>query len=165
MPELNRERRHWEDLASADPMWVILTEPGREQRWDADAFFQSGRAEIDRVFVQLAAHGLAPRGDVALDFGCGLGRLTQAMCERFEKVYGIDISEAMIAGARSHNRHGTRAVYHVNTVDHLPVVPTGTVDFIYSRLVLQHVPRATESATSASSPASWHQAACASFRC
>jgi len=91
MSELKRERRHWEDLASSDPMWVILTEPGREGRWTADEFFQAGREEIDRLFAQLASAGQRVRPGVALDFGCGLGRLTQALCARFDHVYGIDI--------------------------------------------------------------------------
>jgi SAM-dependent methyltransferase len=144
MAELNRERRHWEDLASFDPMWVILTEPGREGRWTPEDFFQSGRDEIDQLLTRLPSMGISVHPGVALDFGCGLGRLTQALCERFGRVYGIDISETMIAGAKSHNRHGDRAMYHANAVDQLPMVPTGTVDFVYSRLVLQHIPRAAQ---------------------
>jgi ubiquinone/menaquinone biosynthesis C-methylase UbiE len=85
--------------------------------------------------------GMTVRPGIALDFGCGLGRLTQALCERFGSVYGIDISETMITGAKSHNRHGDRAIYHANALDQLPMVPTRTVDFVYSRLVLQHIPR------------------------
>jgi SAM-dependent methyltransferase len=144
MAELSREKRHWEDLASSDPMWVILTEPGREGRWTPEEFFQAGRDEIDQLFGNLTAMGIPTARGTALDFGCGLGRLTQALCERFEGVYGIDISPTMIAGAKSHNRHGDRAMYFANDLDRLPMVPTGTVDLVYSRLVLQHIPRAAQ---------------------
>jgi SAM-dependent methyltransferase len=144
MSELKRERRHWEDLASSDPMWVILTEPGREGRWTPEDFFRNGREEIDRLFSALSSLGISARPAVALDFGCGLGRLTQALCERFGRVHGIDISETMVAGARSYNRHGDRAVYHANAVDRLPMIPDGAVDLVYSRLVLQHIPRAAQ---------------------
>jgi SAM-dependent methyltransferase len=144
MSELNRERRHWEELASSDPMWVILTEPGREGRWTPEDFFQAGREEIGQLFTQLPSMGLSVRPGIALDFGCGLGRLTQALCERFERVYGIDISETMIAGAQAHNRYGDRAMYHANALDSLPMVHSGTVDLVYSRLVLQHIPRAAQ---------------------
>jgi ubiquinone/menaquinone biosynthesis C-methylase UbiE len=88
--------------------------------------------------------GMTVRPGVALDFGCGLARQTQALCERFGSVYGNDISETMIIGAKSHNRHGDRAIYHANALDQLPMVPTGTVDFVYSRLVLQHIPTAVQ---------------------
>src|SRR5690242_6847927 len=144
MAELSREKRHWEDLAASDPMWVILTEPGREGRWTPEEFFQAGRDEIDQLFARLVAMGIPIGRTTALDFGCGLGRLTQALCERFDRVYGIDISATMIAGAQSHNRHGERAMYFANDLDHLPMVPTGTVDLVYSRLVLQHIPRAAQ---------------------
>jgi SAM-dependent methyltransferase len=141
MSELNRERRHWEQLAASDPMWVILTEPGREGRWTPEDFFESGREEIASLFGQLAEMHQPIRPGIALDFGCGLGRLTQALCARFERVYGIDISERMIEGAKAHNRCGDRAMYYANAVDRLPMLASGTVDFIYSRLVLQHIPR------------------------
>jgi SAM-dependent methyltransferase len=122
-------------------MWSILTEPGKQGRWNENDFFQSGRDEIARVLSLLGRHGLSPRFGTALDFGCGIGRLTQALGERFERVHGVDISSTMIAMAREKNRVGSGVTYHVNATDSLPTLATGTVDFIYSNIVLQHIPR------------------------
>jgi trans-aconitate methyltransferase len=142
MADLNREREHWERLAASDPMWVILTEPGRERQWDPAEFFESGRREIQDVFARLDTLGIQPRRAVAVDFGCGLGRLTQALAERFDQVHGIDISDTMVSQAVARNSHGSRVAYHVNSVDSLPMITTGGANFVYSRITLQHVPRA-----------------------
>jgi ubiquinone/menaquinone biosynthesis C-methylase UbiE len=122
-------------------MWIILTEPGKQGRWNENAFFQSGRDEIAQVLRLLDGQGLSPRFGTALDFGCGIGRLTHALGERFERVHGVDISPTMIAMAREKNRVGSRVTYHVNATESLPMLATGSVDFIYSNIVLQHIPR------------------------
>jgi len=47
---LDRHRRDWEDLAEIDPLWAILASPEtRGGRWNVDAFFASGEAEIAEV--------------------------------------------------------------------------------------------------------------------
>ncbi len=65
-----------------------------------NAFYQ-GRNEQDQLHAGLAANvALPPDGDVKriLDLGCGIGRLTQAMKERFPQaeVWGIDAGGPMV---------------------------------------------------------------------
>jgi SAM-dependent methyltransferase len=138
---VHREQQHWDRLASQDPMWVILTEPDKAGKWDERAFFESGEREISAALALLRERFcLTPRRRTAVDFGCGLGRLTQALATHFEHVHGIDISERMVSEARLRNRYGDRVTYHANVTDELPMLATASVDFVYSRLVLQHVP-------------------------
>lgn len=142
MTELGREKRHWEVLAQSDPMWIILTDAGKEGRWSSEEFFDSGRREVASALALLRERfGVTPRPGTALDFGCGLGRLTQGLAGHFERAVGVDISSAMVEQARAHNRHGARVEYHANATDGLPMLADGSVDFVYSRLVLQHIPR------------------------
>ena len=47
----------------------------------------------------------------ALDFGCGVGRLTQPLADHFEEVRGVDVSPVMLEQARQFNRHGDRCQY------------------------------------------------------
>ena len=69
--------------------------------WDVGKFFQSGVFEIDAM-LQYAESIQPLRGKkYALDFGCGVGRLTQALASHFERVCGVDISPAMIQHART----------------------------------------------------------------
>ena len=142
MTEQRREQRHWERLAQSDPMWVILPEPGKRGAWNEADFFDSGVREISAALSLLRERlGLVPRSGRALDFGCGLGRLTQALAERFDHVDGVDISATMIENASQRNRHGARVAYHVNATDRLSMIPDGTMDLVYSRITLQHIPR------------------------
>lgn len=142
MKKLRREQSHWERLAADDPMWVILTEPGKRGAWDEVDFFESGRREISDALALLKDRfEITPRPGVALDFGSGLGRLSQGLAEHFDQVHGVDISATMVGNATEKNRHGDRVTYHVNTSDRLPMLTNDSVDFIYSRITLQHIPR------------------------
>ncbi|GAO02284.1 class I SAM-dependent methyltransferase [Anaeromyxobacter sp. PSR-1] len=136
-------RRSWETLARSDPLWAILTDPARKGgRWDLDEFLASGRVEIERVMARAAELGRPARRERALDFGCGVGRLTQALCAHFERCDGVDIASGMVEQARRLNAFGDRCAYHQNTVPDLRLFPDGTFDFAYSNIVLQHVPPA-----------------------
>ncbi|HYM95855.1 MAG TPA: class I SAM-dependent methyltransferase, partial [Candidatus Sulfotelmatobacter sp.] len=102
-------------------------------------FFQTGVSEIDQVLGDLARLGVTVEPGRALDFGCGPGRLTQALAAHFTQVDGVDISPSMIALANQHNRHPDRCRYHLNRSDSLAIFPDETFDFVYSNITLQHM--------------------------
>jgi SAM-dependent methyltransferase len=138
--KLTEVQRYWDDQAHSDPMWAILTDPAKTGgRWDADEFFATGIREIGAVMEQAAAWGKPVARRSALDFGCGIGRLSQALAEYFDHVYGVDISSKMIELAREHNRKGARVEYRCNLVTNLGEFETGSIDMIYSWITLQHV--------------------------
>jgi ubiquinone/menaquinone biosynthesis C-methylase UbiE len=82
--------------------------------------------------------GVTVQGDRALDFGAGVGRLSQALATHFREVDGVDISAPMIEQARKFNRFGERVRYHLGTAQRLPF-DDATFDFVFSKIVLQHV--------------------------
>ena len=130
----------WNELAAKDAMWAVLTGPLATRRtWDADAFFKTGVAEVDSMLDRVRRAGVIPRFQRALDFGCGVGRLTQALGRHFERVDGVDISSAMIARAQALNRLGDHCQYHLNEADRLVAFPDGEFDFVYSMITLQHI--------------------------
>ena len=93
----DRHQQDWERLAEVDALWAVLTRPGRKGgRWDVDEFFATGEAEIAHVFSVAASLGRPARRGRAIDFGCGVGRLTRALGTRFESALGVDISAGMI---------------------------------------------------------------------
>lgn len=127
-------QREWEDLAQLDPLWAILTDGTRQfGGWNAEEFFASGQREIDHLMQDC---GLLP-GDngKALDFGCGVGRLSRALRSYFGEVYGLDISEQMIRLAKQHT---PSCNFRVNQVGDLSFSPDNFFDFLYSNIVLQH---------------------------
>ena len=137
-------RRHWDAYGRQDPFWAILSLPGKAQgRWDVQEFFRTGRDEIASVLSYLSSLGVTVGTKRALDFGCGVGRLTQALASHFDEVVGIDIAPSMIELARLHDRTG-RCRFVLNETDRLPWLTSGSFDFVYSNIVLQHVePRFT----------------------
>jgi len=133
-------RKHWDLFAQTDPYWAVLSEPDkRGGKWEAEAFFATGRTEADALMrhARRCRPGLA-RGD-ALDFGCGVGRLTQALTAHFDRATGIDISVEMLSLARRHNQHGDRVRYVHNPRSDLKGMPDDGFDLVVSMITLQHV--------------------------
>jgi ubiquinone/menaquinone biosynthesis C-methylase UbiE len=134
-------RKHWDLFASRDPLWAILTHPDRKgSRWDTREFFETGVWEIGRSLEQVTALHPSLRKLRALDFGCGVGRLTQPLAQHFEQAYGVDISPSMIQQANDYNQRGARCQYVLNERSDLHVFPDQHFDFIYSNITLQHMP-------------------------
>lgn len=141
METLERHRQDWEELAAADPLWAILAAPeGRGGKWDLEKFFASGESEIAEVLAVAGDLGLPQQYARALDFGCGVGRLTRALAGRFQEGVGVDISEEMVRLARELNE-GWNCRFEVNVRSDLGVLESDSFDFVYSSLVLQHMPR------------------------
>ena len=88
MTTFGKLRESWQSLGSDDPLWATLSDPRTKGgKWPVDVFLRTGQTEIDRVFTWLGEQGLK---DInygrALDFGCGAGRLTQALAKRFDRL-------------------------------------------------------------------------------
>ena len=133
--------RTWEKLGRDDPFWAVLTEEKyREELCDSDAFYATGLAEMMELAVRMKKLGYPLEGDRAMDFGCGVGRVSQALASYYNQVDGVDISSSMIEHANKHNRVSDKCAYHHNTLPDLALFPDNSFDFIYSRIVLQHMP-------------------------
>lgn len=143
LPRLGTDR-DWERLAQADPFWAVASgEQFHKEKLNDDVqreFFASGERYIASVFDLVHKHldpGFAPR--TALDFGCGLGRLTIPLARRAESVTGIDVAETMLRQARGWLDH-----FQIDNVelckgdDQLSAV-RGPFDLIHSCIVFQHL--------------------------
>ncbi len=133
-------RTAWDTFGSRDPMWAVLTEPDRRGgRWDPEEFFATGVREVDGVMALAGELGLPARRGTALDFGCGVGRLTQALARHFDRVTGVDIAPSMLAEARRHDPEG-RCTFVQNDAPDLALFPDDSFDMVLSTIVLQHMP-------------------------
>jgi len=138
--KLRSHHKQWDHLALNDPFWGILADPSkRHGRWDPDEFFARGRSEIAAVMHDIENLGYPRSRNRALDFGCGAGRATQALTDWFDHVTGVDISSSMLDLAQKYNRAGARCVYTLTAHDGLHSFDADHFDFVYSRLVLQHM--------------------------
>ncbi|HEX7781138.1 MAG TPA: class I SAM-dependent methyltransferase, partial [Vicinamibacterales bacterium] len=140
MKSIEAAREYWNHHANRDPLWAALSDSSKtDRRWDLASFMQTGEREIALLFHELNALGLAVPRDAAVDFGCGVGRLTQALGRRFRSVLGLDVSSEMIRIARKVNKYPDRVRYDTNDGSVAASVPEASVDFEYSTLVLQHL--------------------------
>jgi glycosyltransferase involved in cell wall biosynthesis/SAM-dependent methyltransferase len=131
----------WDDLAEQDPFWAILSDPAkRGGRWDLKEFLESGEREIDRVLERGRVLGHPSEFGRALDFGCGVGRVTSAMAPHFAACVGVDISSSMVDRARTLHRGIENASFLVNPASDLRTFDDRSFDLVYSDLVLQHLP-------------------------
>jgi trans-aconitate methyltransferase len=112
----------------------------KDRRWEPGAFFETGRKEIDELMRYACSLGVELGRGRALDFGCGVGRLTRALADHFDEVCGVDISAAMLALAREYNAHIPNCTFVENPDPSFRALPAGDFDFIYSNITLQHMP-------------------------
>ncbi|MEO7431096.1 MAG: FkbM family methyltransferase [Dokdonella sp.] len=146
-PELERLRRVWQTLGRDDPLWAVLSHADkRSGRWKPDEFLATGQIEIDTQLAALAAAGYPKARGLALDFGCGAGRLTRALAGHFVRVIGLDVAASMIETAKLLNADLGNVDFRVNASAHIDAVTDGSVDFVFSHMVLQHIPGALATA-------------------
>lgn len=143
---LKELQKNWDGFAKADPMYAILTDGNkRGNKWNVDEFFKTGIDEIDFLMKNIQKLKFPNRQITkaqitkALDFGCGIGRLTQPLAKYFHYAYGIDISPSMINLANKYNKYGERVKYIVNESEYLKKFVDNEFDFIVSIITLQHM--------------------------
>lgn len=139
--DLERLRRAWGMLGEDDPLWAILSQPEkRGGGWDPDEFFASGEREIALLDAICGVLKVPVERRRALDFGCGVGRLSRALASRYGQVIGVDISRSMVEKARDLNAHISNLKFVENAQPNLAFVESESIDLIYSMITLQHVP-------------------------
>jgi SAM-dependent methyltransferase len=115
-------RATWDALA-ADPD-AYVGDPGR------------GRSELQGLFERLGAD---PRGGTCVEVGCGPGRMTAALAERFDRVVAVDVSPAMVERARA-SVPDANVDFRVVSGERLDGIGSGVADALVCYLVLQHLP-------------------------
>lgn len=133
--------KNWDGWAATDPMWAILTDPSKTgQRWDPAEFFETGEQFVAERMKWFQEQHIGLGRGRALDFGCGVGRLTNALGGYFDEAHGVDISAGMVARARELCRRPDRVKFFQNPRSDLATFETGAYDFVFSCIALQHIP-------------------------
>lgn len=106
--------------------------------WDAATYDRVSDPQVE--WARVVVERISPEGvAVILDAGCGSGRVTELLCDRFPdaNVVGVDVSEAMITEARRRlERYGTRVtLVRQSLLDPIPV----TVDAVFSNAVFHWI--------------------------
>ena len=117
-------RRTWDALAAGETA-VYVGDPA------------SGAEELAGLFGRLGAD---PRGGRCVEVGCGPGRMTGALAERFDEVVALDVSPAMLEQARGERAGDERPRSGAVSGERLDGVEDGSADALVCYLVLQHLP-------------------------
>jgi len=141
----------WEALGQTAPHWSVLTfDAYKPEALSAhrDAFERTRALDAGLIDRALARFPNRVASEMrALEIGCGVGRATRALAERFAEVEAVDISaahlavaEAELAAAGIHNVR-LRRIGGIEACAEL-----GPTDFLFSRLVFQHNPPPVQAA-------------------
>jgi ubiquinone/menaquinone biosynthesis C-methylase UbiE len=129
--------RFWDARAREDAFYFVDS-TGTYRAPDRDRFWAEGRRSLETM---LSAVDAAVRpGDVVLDIGCGIGRLTRVLAEQAGHVHAIDVSAEMLEQAREHNAHLTNVTWHHGDGATLHPIEDASVDAVVSHVVFQHIP-------------------------
>ncbi|HWY78194.1 MAG TPA: class I SAM-dependent methyltransferase [Verrucomicrobiae bacterium] len=133
---LHELQRDWTRIGDEHP---YLGTAGNA-RFNRDEYFESGLLEIKSVLSKASACGLEVARGKALDFACGMGRVTQALSRTFEEVHGLDISPSMIARAKAENVNPEKCCFRVCCDQSLSGFEPDFFDLIVAINVLQYIP-------------------------
>jgi SAM-dependent methyltransferase len=138
-------RAFWDARAREEP-YFFIDDRRRYRDPELETFWREGERDLDRL-LELLGRAVAP-GDVVLEVGCGIGRLTRPLAARAGAiepggagcVLALDVSAEMIDRARRHHSDLERVQWIVGDGRTLAPVPDGSVDAAVSHVVFQHIP-------------------------
>lgn len=133
----------WQHLGETEPHWSVLTHDVYLQaQLSQSEFYASGRIEAERLIKTLERNRLDPADfTTCLEYGCGLGRVTEWLARRFTRVTGCDISASHLQLAERHlqeQKLDNVDLLQIRQPEDLFKLPQ--VDLIFSIIVLQHNP-------------------------
>jgi SAM-dependent methyltransferase len=129
--------RFWDARAREDPFYFVDS-TGTYRDADVERFWAEAPRTLDALLASVGAELRAD--DVALDIGCGIGRLTRVLAERAAHVHAIDVSAEMLQRARELNAHLTNVTWHHGDGTTLHPVEDASIDAVVSHVVFQHIP-------------------------
>ncbi len=132
-------RREWDDIARENAFYGIASwdEFADGRGIDEQRFWRSGAVLADNLLAHL---GLDEAGALtAVEIGCGNGRVTHRLAERFRAVWALDISPEMIARAKARWQALDNVCFVVGSGADLEPVATVSADVVLSFITLHHV--------------------------
>ncbi len=142
MPD--KVKKLWEYYAEETPYFAVSTfDKFKKEHLDQEAldeFFESGEKYVERLWQEITrTFDEKFKPENALDFGCGVGRITLPLARRIKNVVGIDISQKMIVEAQKNSeKFGLKNTSFVLNDDNLGKI-NGEFEFIHSFIVIQHI--------------------------
>ena len=138
--QIERQEQEWNELATLDPYWAILTTPGKRfGGWDEGDFFATGTASAAAIVDQMVrlGHPTAP-ACAGLRLRCGSDDARVRPLLRRVRRSGYLRDDG--ATSQEHNAGISGVSFVVNRASDLGQFGDRSFDFVYSAIALQHVP-------------------------
>lgn len=109
-------------------------------QWDIEEFQIVGSRFSDRIVERFVDYGKwEPENASLLEIGCGVGRFIKPMAGRFREVWGVDISEEMIAAAKDYCNGLSNVKLSINDGKSLKEFDDNCFEYCLSAGVFQHI--------------------------
>ena len=135
----------WTRLGREEPHWSVISAERFKQSQLLQhqvEFYASGQGDVDTFLAFLARNEVdVSRFHRILELGCGLGRVTRFLAERFPAVVACDISPTHLQQAQVYlSGIGLRNVNFLRIHGLADLDGAADLDAIFSVIVLQHNP-------------------------
>jgi SAM-dependent methyltransferase len=132
-------RSFWEDRAQENPVWYVDTSMDYDDP-DMEQFLATGSTVVRQALLDAPIR--PERRQLAVEIGCGLGRICAALSPYFSEVVGVDISSSMVKQARMLIPDTNVRFELVSGADLQPIADD-SADFVTTFTVFQHMPKAS----------------------
>jgi len=131
-------RRDWDARARRNAFVYIAS---WRKDWEETSFFESGEQDYQRLVEPILKQlQFDPASKSMAELGCGAGRMTRAFALRFRSVKAVDISAEMQSRGKSYLQSFSNIGWILTDGESVSGIDNGSVDFVFSYLVLQHLP-------------------------
>jgi len=127
----------WEYLSKKNADYYIYSDIEEK---DEEKYKESGFFDVKKLIINdlILSKNIIFKKSVALEIGCGNGRMTEFMSNIFNEIYAIDISKNMIIKGKKRLEKKNINFYE-NNGDNYPI-KSNVVDLVFSYIVFQHFP-------------------------
>jgi SAM-dependent methyltransferase len=128
----------WERFAREDAEYYVLTDIGSDRGAEARReFFASGNAEAERMLLECEPYVNAR--ELAVEIGCGVGRIALPVSRQFARLIAVDISPTMLSKLEANAARDAGAGRIQTMLARHAWDDPNTADLVYSVLVFQHI--------------------------
>jgi len=141
----NNSDRDWGKFGKFNPYYGVISQEKFDHKNLTDEsikeFFNSGKKHVEFILDSIKiSTGTLLKFNSALDFGCGVGRITFPLSEYFDTTVGVDVSDAMLNEAKANSlKYRIKNINFFKTKDFF-LSNDKKYDLIHSFIVFQHIP-------------------------
>jgi trans-aconitate methyltransferase len=136
--------RDWEKWGKTNPYYGVISHEeylGETLTDDVyEQFFRSGRQNVEKMLgrIEELRGGKSKKFKLALDYGCGVGRLSYALADHAKQVVGMDVAPSMLRLADTNPKRPKNTEFRLADRE-LSELPS-SYDLLVSYIVFQHIP-------------------------